>query len=309
MQGVNARMCKVCGSHALVPARTPYASDDLLRCQICSHVMVSPASSKFAENRDRQRSVFGEAFTMNASPMAGLYHRINSHRTERLLNLHARSAILEIGPGLGDVMAHLSARGHDVVGLDLSVAIRDAIHRKYGLQVLVEDISGLSQRAPARWDVVVMRHVLEHFESPVSALQSAAQLLRPGGKLYVAVPNMDSWHRRWRGWSGYEPYHLHFFGATSLTRALHRARLDIVRIGTYESLSGWTNTLWRSFGTETPLGGEAAVIHPRSSQRVGRMVLECCRLAMGLASTPLRIIQGAIGRGEELYAVAAKMAK
>lgn len=271
--------------------------------------MVSRVSSRIRENPDTQRRAFGESFVMNPSPLTRVYQRINASRTERILALNAPENVLEIGPGRGDVMAQLSAAGHDVLGLDLSVAVRDAIHRKYGLQVLVEDLADLSLRLPGQWNVVVMRHVLEHFENPVLALHCVARLLRPGGKLYVAVPNMDSWHRSLRGWSGYEPYHLHFFGAISLTKALKRAGFDIERIGSYESLTGWTNTLWRSLRARSPSTVEDSDEHSRSSQRVVRIVLEYCRLIVGLGSTPLRIVQGAIGRGEELFALAVKIAK
>jgi len=42
---------------------------------------------------------------------------------------------------------------------------------------------------PRDFDLVVMSHVLEHMLDPVAALQSALEVLRPGGHLLLAVPN------------------------------------------------------------------------------------------------------------------------
>ena len=122
-------------------------------------------------------------------------------------------------------MAYLSSQGHEVRGLDISKSVSDVILRRYGLTVEIEDLMAFSLRESGSWDAVIMRHVLEHFESPIAALRCASKLLRLGGRLYVAVPNMDSWHRKWSGWSGYESYHLHFFGQSLLRKGLDFARL------------------------------------------------------------------------------------
>lgn len=41
------------------------------------------------------------------------------------------------------------------------------------------------------FDVVVMKHVLEHLKDPVACIRSFHDLVRPGGWLYVEVPDLD----------------------------------------------------------------------------------------------------------------------
>ena len=308
MRYPKACACVICGSHELTQARAPNHLGHLLRCQTCGHTMVSPESSIYVENRRNQIESFGDAFTTGAPPLADFYQRINAVRTEDILALNGSQRILEVGPGLGAVMAHMKAAGHNVLGLDLSEFVRDAIYRKYGLQVLIEELSEYSRRSAEQWDAAIMRHVLEHFENPVAALQCVAHLLRAGGKLYVAVPNMNSWHRRWHGWSGYQTYHLHYFEADSLARALQRASFDVERIGSYESLTGWANTLSRSLGRRRRTFDEDLDAHSHSAPSWARVALDTCRLGVGVGSTPLRLLQGALGKGEELYALAVKAA-
>lgn len=47
-----------------------------------------------------------------------------------------------------------------------------------------------------RYDVIVMGFILEHVQDPASLLKKYRAFLKPGGKLYVAVPNAKSMNRR-----------------------------------------------------------------------------------------------------------------
>lgn len=46
------------------------------------------------------------------------------------------------------------------------------------------------------FDVIVMGFILEHVDDPYFILRSYRQFLKPGGRLYVAVPNAKSMNRR-----------------------------------------------------------------------------------------------------------------
>lgn len=47
-----------------------------------------------------------------------------------------------------------------------------------------------------RFDVIVMGFILEHVESPAYLLDRFRKFLKPGGRLYIAVPNAKSMNRR-----------------------------------------------------------------------------------------------------------------
>ena len=64
---------------------------------------------------------------------------------------------------------------------------------------------------PRRFDVLTMWQSLEHVHQPRQVLQAALDLLEPGGKLFVAVPNIDSrpFRRYGPDWYGLDlPRHL-----------------------------------------------------------------------------------------------------
>ncbi len=160
-------------------------------------------------------------------------------------------------------------------------------------------------------DLVVMCHVLEHIESFPDALVSVRRLLRPGGYLYVAVPNVRAWQARLPGWTGFQPYHVHHFSQEAVRRALERAGFGVVWAKTYEPLSGWFNALCR-----TLLIGRGAAHGSGVGRRDGtagtmqlRVVYEVLRLAIGVALSPVRWAQAWAGYGEELVIVATPQRK
>jgi 2-polyprenyl-3-methyl-5-hydroxy-6-metoxy-1,4-benzoquinol methylase len=285
----------------------------LTRCSECGHIAVSAEHRNAELNLAIQLEAFDGAFAARSGAFVSLYDNINSHRTVRALHLHPHSRVLEVGPGNGSVMVDLAALGHAVAGLDLSPAVASAIHDRFGLPVIVRTMAQhIVEGGAARYDAVVIRHTLEHIYDPVAALQDSFKLLKPAGKLYVAVPNMDSWHRHFSGWTGYDLSHMHFFGKRSLSMAMQRAGFHVICAGSYESLAGWSNSLFRSV---PGLGRRIGVAFPPAGslspnrqvvRKLARNILEFGRCGLGVALSPLRWTQSLLGRGEELFMIAEK---
>src|SRR5205823_4386530 len=76
---------------------------------------------------------------------------------------------------------------------------------------------------------------------PLDILRAAHHLLAPGGKLIVAVPNIDSLAFRWFGsaWNGLDlPRHLVHFSPATLRLMLQRAGFRVGRVCMVRR-SGW----------------------------------------------------------------------
>ena len=76
------------------------------------------------------------------------------------------------------------------------------------------------------FDVITMWQALEHVHQPLEILQSAHQLLCPGGKIIITVPNIDclAFHLFGTAWNGLDlPRHLVHFSPTTLRLMLKRA--------------------------------------------------------------------------------------
>lgn len=295
-------ICRACLQAGVEPWNGSYRQQRIMRCARCGHAQAVFEDIGEAELHRTQLDHFGEAFVRHVSPYQRFYDRLNAHRIYKWIAPREPQRVLDVGPGRGALSRHFAERGHQVTALDVSPQVVEAACG-LGVRAWVGDLEAHAGRAGlGNYTLVLLCHVLEHMREPVRELQNVEHLLAPRGRCCVVVPNFGSWHRAFRGWSGYQPYHLHYFTQQSLTSALTLAEFRPVRCGSHEGLTGWANTLVRSVKT-----GDVTQ-EARAPQGLSwrRHVLELGRLGFGLMIGPVRSCQAALGRGEELLVIARK---
>lgn len=151
---------------------------------------------------------------------------------------------LEIGPGSGLLSAIAASHGGTWRGVEIDRTMAaDMIAR--GLDVVHGDFSSLDPRdlfTPAvadqgGFDIVFLSQVLEHVRDPAQFLKNAREALRPGGIVYIDVPNdggLTAIVRRLnKGANAYgevvPPYHMIAYGRDTLAYALENAGFERVR--------------------------------------------------------------------------------
>ena len=80
-------------------------------------------------------------------------------------------------------------------------------------------LTGLESFEDHFFDGIIMRSYLEHEANPREVLQACYNTLKPGGVIYVKVPNFDTINRIVRGinWCGFRfPDHLNYFGIRTM---------------------------------------------------------------------------------------------
>jgi SAM-dependent methyltransferase len=176
--------------------------------------------------RLRRRHTPGEildAFRLEAIVRFGAYRRVWRRPPGRLL---------DVGCGTGDLAAVFLRHGWDVAGVEPSAQAAEHA-RAAGVNAITGTLAQ-APWAPGSFDAIVFNHSLEHIDDPGRALADAAELLRPGGIVAIAVPNFGSWHRRLFGSAWFQldlPRHLQHFDRHSLSAIVRRAGLRTVSIG------------------------------------------------------------------------------
>lgn len=157
------------------------------------------------------------------------------YRTSPPEVLHA----LDIGCGLGGTAAALARRCRRVVGLEPSRALAERARalaqtqRLDNLEIREQSLYELEERET--YDLVILDNVLEHLPDQPRALAIATRALRPGGTLYLLVPN--------RLWPIEHHYGLPGLGWLPLGLANHYLRAT-GRGADYTDAS-YAPTLWR----------------------------------------------------------------
>jgi SAM-dependent methyltransferase len=155
--------------------------------------------------------------------------------------LGRRGRLLDVGAGEGALLRAASARGWRAEGVEVSSAMVRHVREALGLEVHQGTLEKLSL-PEAAYDAVILNHVLEHVQNPVSTLRRIAALLVPDGVVRIEVPNLASLSSRLKNlqsrlglkrnpWKHYAvEHHFWFFTPGTLRLTLRSARLEPIRL-------------------------------------------------------------------------------
>jgi cyclopropane fatty-acyl-phospholipid synthase-like methyltransferase len=138
--------------------------------------------------------------------------------------------VLEVGCGIGSLVAALTGRGYDILGTDISPAAIRYGRAKYGHAHLEVSPAEVLDYGDASFDKVLSFDVLEHIVEVDTHLHEVRRMLRPGGCYLFQTPNkwsnilFEILRTRSFGWRRYHPS-LHTPG--QLRRRLQRHGFDV----------------------------------------------------------------------------------
>lgn len=118
--------------------------------------------------------------------------------------------LLEIGSGLGHLVGQLED-SFQTYGMDLN---RWAVQQSKSVIKTTTLQTASAQEIPFEedaFDVVLIKHIVEHLPDPERAIHEIGRVTAPGGLLILATPNLDSLLKPWKGenWIGYQdPTHI-----------------------------------------------------------------------------------------------------
>ncbi|MFC1988627.1 methyltransferase domain-containing protein [Chloroflexota bacterium] len=137
--------------------------------------------------------------------------------------------VLDLGCGPGFFLSALSD-DWEKYGMDISE--RAASHeRKYGT-IFMGELSKAEYKA-VFFDAIMMYHVIEHLEEPVTYVKEVKRILKRGGHFIVATPDFDSGCARRFG-SNYrmlhDKGHISLFTSFSLIKLLEDTGFSILKV-------------------------------------------------------------------------------
>ena len=119
----------------------------------------------------------------------------------------AGERLLDLGCGAGLFVEQACSAGLAAEGIDFNPA---AVARAQaaGLPVACGDWEKLAGENLGAYGMVTAFQLLEHLPAPLPFLRSAVRLVRPGGRLLLAVPDSDGWLARTGNLLDMPPHHV-----------------------------------------------------------------------------------------------------
>jgi SAM-dependent methyltransferase len=195
--------CLFCGSDQKKPyerfgSKLQYQS---VRCKNCGLVYLSPRpkyDQEFIDAAYASYYQYAEIVELNNDTKV-LHSNVELFQKE--LDYierfdQVKSAVLDIGSGMGTFLYAAKKYYHEAVGLDVSVNMARFVEKQLGVKVYITQLEKFEYSK--KFSLIHMSHVLEHIPNPVEWLEKAKFLLDTNGVLVINIPNKFSATRRFQ---------------------------------------------------------------------------------------------------------------
>jgi 2-polyprenyl-3-methyl-5-hydroxy-6-metoxy-1,4-benzoquinol methylase len=247
---VHYTICPVCGSDKL--KHTLYAKDytvsekefDIWECGNCTLRFTQDVPDANSIGPYYQSTDYISHTDNSEGFINRVYHFIRKLTLgdKRRLILSATGLkigkLLDIGAGTGFFVQHMQLNGWQTTGLEPDDATRERAALLNKVNLLPADVF---YSLPAEsFHVITMWHVLEHVHDLHPYLEQLKGVLKPGGLIFIAVPNYTSYDAAIYNsyWAAYDvPRHLYHFSPESIKQllAMHGLQVQSIRSMRYDS--------------------------------------------------------------------------
>ena len=208
----------------------------LWRCTNCSFLFTQAvpdeenigryyASEDYVSHSDTQEGFINKAYHTVREMMLSKKWRL-------LKKLGNGKKVLDVGCGTGYFLNFLKQKSFDIHGVEVDEGARSIAQKNFGIHINTPDYL-FSDKIDKDFDYITMWHVLEHIHDLKNNLLRFHELLRPTGKLIIAVPNHESFEAKYymENWAGFDvPRHLWHFSPDTLERAAEESGFKIKKI-------------------------------------------------------------------------------
>lgn len=231
-------VCNLCNADNSMPYCT-VGRFNVVRCRQCGLFYTNPRHTP-----QEAIKLYSETYFASDEPSSFGYDDYAAHAeglkqvfedNMRIIEQRVQppAAILDVGCAFGYFIEVALSRGWQAEGVEISAFASEMARKRTGATVR----TGTLLDAPidsASFEAVTMWDSLEHTLDPSAELKQVNRILKPGGYVFMTVPNASSLTARAMGpyWYGFKSAaeHNYFFSRDTLGRMLENAGLSIVEV-------------------------------------------------------------------------------
>jgi len=257
----NKYQCIVCGESNSVQEYVYNYNEkhsEILRCANCSHLFIKPAP--LVSLNDRTMDSIDDAEFAGSTFLKKLQQNLIIKKEIKNAWKFLKSdqpTLLDLGCGTGWTTAIWRDHGFKVTGLEPSESRGKIARERHRLEVSNKHIEDFN--VSQKYDVVIMRHLLEHIEDPMSVLQRIKSFLNPNGLLIIILPNINSIGRYLfrENWAWILPWHLHFYTPRTLSMLIENNGFQKLKLYQMPSPLWYPMSFRKAFGIK----GKGGALH------------------------------------------------
>ncbi len=194
---------------------------DFFLCSDCTFLFARPVLIPQLDSRQMDGIENAELF--NSRLLKSIYVNYFIKKEIRALRRakgEGTLRLLDIGCGTGWTTRVYADHGFEVTGLEPSRVRAEYAREHYDIEVVCDYIENVEFRN--EFDVVVLRHIIEHFADPGAVLRKIRGFLKKDGVVLVVVPNINCLGRYLfeTNWAWVLPWHCNFFTPRSIRSLL-----------------------------------------------------------------------------------------
>lgn len=240
MDHVHYNQCPVCHSssvNSLLTVKDHSVSGEsfeVWQCAVCSLRFTQNVPDESSIGPYYQSADYISHTNTSEGLINRVYQKVRKFTLEQKANMVIKrtteqGSVLDIGAGIGAFLHAMKEKGWKVTGLEPDQGARERAAQLFGIEL--QDVSVLHQLEQASFDAITLWHVLEHVHQLHPYIEQLKKILRPGGKILIAVPNYQSLDSSIYGvyWAAYDvPRHLYHFSPLAMQTLMEQHGLKIL---------------------------------------------------------------------------------
>jgi 2-polyprenyl-3-methyl-5-hydroxy-6-metoxy-1,4-benzoquinol methylase len=220
------RPCVICnGKNLEAWAKLDYL--EAKKCKDCGMISVNPHL-----NDEGLSKVYQDYFTHRLDEKElfekrKIMYKIDHDWVTKFIN-HGK--MLDVGCSGGQFLSIFDSKKWERQGVEIDKDAAEFAKSKYDIPVSIGYFPEISFEE--KFDLVVIRGVIEHFSDPISVLKKCAEVLKPNGFLFITatpVGNSFAFNVYREKWHLFTPLaHIHFFTVDLLSQVLKSFGLSLI---------------------------------------------------------------------------------
>ncbi|MFH1457018.1 MAG: class I SAM-dependent methyltransferase [Patescibacteria group bacterium] len=270
--------CKICSNESEIKYRDFFddrygypGKFNIYQCPNCGFAQTNPELKKeqmagLYTNYYPRQDITVEQVKASAKYRSGFWFKIKAwvlganHVCHYYIKPNKK--VLDIGCGSGASLLDIEYQHAEAYGIEEDRNI-EPIAKQLDLNIFFGSLEQTNY-PDNHFDFITMSQVLEHIQDPIDFLNLAIKKLKPGGKIILSFPNINSIYskingRKWINW--HIPYHLNFFSYKSLDILTKKLAVNIDK---YKTITPniWTILQLRSNREKVKEGEKGKVWYP-----------------------------------------------